>query len=348
MKQLAAILPQVAIDFANAIANFIITLGAKAPELAVAMAALLGAIIYAINVNIPGIVASLFILIQAMLTELANHAYEFGEKGATILANFLNGIADNIGKVIDAATNVILNFLDGIARNGPKIIDKGMWTVLKLLEGVRDAINKYSHRFNKVGREIAWAIVDGMTDGLASKAWSFGESMVSVAKKGYNKVKNFFGIHSPSRLMKELGGFVGEGLAIGIENTGERVAAAGDNMSSAAYDAMSRALDGVNDLIEDDPSFKPEIKPVLDLTEMQKQAKGINNFLPAIGVTAQAANAARPPAPIAVDNSDKNSQNGVTNITFNQTNNSPEALDAATIYRQTHTQLAMAKDKLTL
>ena len=348
LKQLAAILPQVAIDFANAIANFIITLGAKAPELAVAMAALLGAIIYAINANIPGIVASLFILIQAMLTELANHAYEFGEKGATILANFLNGIADNIGKVIDAATNVILNFLDGIARNGPKIIDKGMWTVLKLLEGVRDAINKYSHRFNKVGREIAWAIVDGMTNGLASKAWSFGESMVSVAKKGYNKVKNFFGIHSPSRLMKELGGYVGEGLAIGIENTGERVAGAGDNMASAAYDAMSRALDGVNDLIEDDPSFKPEIKPVLDLTEMQKQAKGINNFLPAIGVTAQAANAARPPAPIAVDNSDKNSQNGVTNITFNQTNNSPEALDAATIYRQTHTQLAMAKDKLTL
>ena len=348
LKQLAAILPQVAIDFANAIANFIITLGSKAPELAVAMAALLGAIIYAINVNIPGIVASLFILIQAMLTELANHAYEFGEKGATILANFLNGIADNIGKVIDAATNVILNFLDGIARNGPKIIDKGMWTVLKLLEGVRDAINKYSHRFNKVGREIAWAIVDGMTDGLASKAWSFGESMVSVAKKGYNKVKNFFGIHSPSRLMKELGGYVGEGLAIGIENTGERVAEAGDNMASAAYDAMSAALDGVNELVEDDPSFKPEIKPVLDLTEMQKQAKGINNFLPAIGVTAQAANAARPPAPIAVDNSDKNSQNGVTNITFNQTNNSPEALDAATIYRQTHTQLAMAKDKLTL
>lgn len=348
LKQLAAILPQVAIDFANAIANFIITLGAKAPELAVAMGALLGAIIYAINVNIPGIVASLFILIQAMLTELANHAYEFGEKGATILANFLNGIADNIQKVIDAATNVILNFLDGIARNGPKIIDKGMWTVLKLLEGVRDAINKYSHRFNKVGREIAWAIVDGMTNGLASKAWSFGESMVSVAKKGYNKVKNFFGIHSPSRLMKELGGYVGEGLAIGIENTGERVAEAGDNMSKAAYDAMSAALDGVNELVEDDPSFKPEIKPILDLTEMQKQAKGINNFLPAIGVTAQAANAARPPAPIAVDNSDKNSQNGVTNITFNQTNNSPEALDAATIYRQTHTQLAMAKDKLTL
>lgn len=348
LKQLAAILPQVAIDVATAIANFIITLGAKAPELAVAMAALLGAIIYAINANIPGIVATLFILIQAMLTELANHAYEFGEKGATILANFLNGIADNIGKVIDAATNVILAFLDGIGRNFPKIIDKAAETILKFLEGIRDAINKYAPKFNKVGREIAWAIVDGMTNGLASKAWSFGESMLNVAKRGYNKVKSYFKIHSPSRLMMELGGYVGEGLAIGIEDTGDRVADAGGSMAGAAYDAMSKALDGVNELIEDDPSFKPEIKPILDLTEMQKQAKGINNFLPAIGVTAQAANAARPPAPIAVDNSDKNSQNGVTNITFNQTNNSPEALDAATIYRQTHTQLAMAKDKLTL
>ena len=348
IKGLSALLPQLAIDLANAIANFIITLGAKAPELAVAMAQLIAALIYAIDQNIPNIIASMFNLISAMLTELSNHAYEFGEKGATILANFLNGIADNIGKVIDAATNVILNFLDGIARNGPKIIDKGMWTVLKLLEGVRDAITKYSYKFNKVGREIAWAIVDGMTGGLASKAWSFGESMVSFAKKGYNKVKDFFGIHSPSRLMKELGGYVGEGFAIGVENTGERVAEAGENMSNAAYDAMAKAIGGVNELLEDDPSFKPEIKPILDLTEMQKQAKGINNFLPAIGVTAQAANAARPPAPIAVDNSDKNSQNGVTNITFNQTNNSPEALDAATIYRNTNTQLAMAKDKLTL
>lgn len=348
LKQLAAILPQVAIDFANAIANFIITLGEKAPEIGIAMAKLLAAVIFAIQANTPGIIHALFVLIGAMLTELANHAYEFGEKGATILANFLQGIADNIGKVIDAATDVIINFLDGIGRNASRIIDKAAWTILQFLRGVRDAINKYSAQFRQVGREIAWAIVDGMSGGLASKAWSFGSEMVSMAKKGYSRVKNFFGIHSPSRLMKELGGYVGEGLAIGIENTGDRVAEAGDNMAGAAYDAMSKALDGVNELVEDDPAFSPQIKPVLDLTEMQKQAKGIDNFMPAIGVTAQAANAARPPAPIAVDNSDKNSQNGVTNITFNQTNNSPEALDAATIYRNTNTQLAMAKDKLTL
>ena len=348
LKQLGAILPQLAIDLANAIANFIITLGAKAPELGVAMAQLIGALIYAINANIPGVVAALFILIQALLTELSNHAYEFGSKGAEILANFLNGIANNIGKVIDAATNVIINFLDGIARNGPKIIDKGMWTVLQILKGVRDSINKYAGQFRQVGREIGWAIIDGVTGGLASKAWKIGSQLVQGAKNGISKLKNALGIHSPSRVMKEIGGYMGEGLAIGIRDEQTNIAEASTGLGKAAYNALDKALDGVNDLIEEDPSFQPEIKPVLDLEELKKQAGGIGGLMPAVGVTASIANSARPPAPIAVDSSDTKSQNGVTNITFNQTNNSPEALDAATIYRNTNTQLAMAKDKLTL
>nr|DAU92408.1 MAG TPA: tail tape measure [Caudoviricetes sp.] len=348
LKQLGAILPQLAIDLANAIANFIITLGAKAPELAVAMGQLIGALIYAINVNIPGVVAALFILIQALLTELSNHAYEFGAKGAEILANFLNGIADNIGKVIDAATNVIINFLDGIARNGPKIIDKGLWTVLQLLRGVRDAITKYSAQFRQVGLEIGWAIIDGVTGGLAGKAWKIGSQLVQGAKNGISKLKNALGIHSPSRVMKEIGGYMGEGLAIGIRDEHQNIAEASTGLGKAAYNALDKALDGVNDLIEEDPSFQPEIKPILDLEELKKQAGGIGGLMPAVGVTTSIANSARPPAPIAVDASDTKSQNGVTNITFNQTNNSPEALDAATIYRNTNTQLAMAKDKLTL
>ena len=348
LKQLGAILPQLAVDLATAIAAFIVTLGEQAPAIGVAMAKLLGAIIFAINANIPGIVEMLFILISAMLTELGNHAYEFGAKGAQILADFLQGIADNIGKVVESATNLIINFLDGIGQNAGRIVDKGLWTILKLLEGVRDGIVKYAPRFRKVGGEIAWAIIDGVTGGLANKAWKIGSELVKGAKNGIQQLKNSLGIHSPSRVMMEIGGYMGDGLAIGIHNENDNIAEASTSMGKTAYDSLSKALDGVSDLLENDPAYKPEIKPVLDLSEIQKQANGLGSMMPAIGVTAQAANNARPAAPIAVDNSDKDSQNGVTNITFNQTNNSPEALDAATIYRQTKTQLAMVKDKLTL
>ena len=348
LQQLGAILPQLAIDLANAIANFIITLGDKAPELAVAMAKLIGAIWYAIIENIPLVVSAIFTLISAILTEMDNHAYEYGAKGADTVAKFIQGIADNMQSIINAGADLVINFLDGIGNNAGRIIDKAAWTILKFLEGVRDAINNYAPRFRKVGKEIAWAIIDGVTGGLASKAWKIGSELVNGAKNGISKMKSYLGIASPSRLMKTIGGFMGEGLAIGIRAEHENIANASEGMGKTAYEALSQALEGVNELIEEDPSYKPEVKPVLNLEEMEKQAKGINSLMPAIGTTLTAANGARPTIPVDAKFDDKNSQNGTTNITFNQTNNSPEALDAADIYRNTKTQLAMAKDALTV
>lgn len=348
LQQLSAILPQVAIDFANAIANFIITLGEKAPEMGVAMAKLIGALLYAIIENIPLVVEAMFTLISALLTELDNHAYEFGYKGADTVAKYIQGVADNMQNIINAGADLIVNFLDGIGNNAGRIIDKAVWTILKFLEGVRDAINNYSARFRQVGKEIAWAIIDGVTGGLASKAWKIGSELVNGAKNGISKMKSYLGIASPSRLMKTIGGFMGEGLAIGIRAEHENIANASEGMGKTAYEALSQALEGVNELIEEDPAYKPEVKPVLNLEEMEKQAKGINSLMPAIGTTLSAANGARPTIPVDAKFDDKNSQNGTTNITFNQTNNSPEALDAADIYRNTKTQLAMAKDALTV
>ena len=348
LQQLGAILPQLAIDLANAIANFIITLGDKAPELAVAMAKLIGAMWYAIIENTPLVVSAIFTLISAILTEMDNHAYEYGSKGADTVAKFIQGIADNMQSIVNAGADLIVNFLDGIGNNAGRIIDKAVWTILKFLEGVRDAINNYSARFRQVGKEIAWAIIDGVTGGLASKAWKIGSELVQGAKNGISKMKSYLGIASPSRLMKTIGGFMGEGLAIGIRAEHENIANASEGMGKTAYEALSQALEGVNELIEEDPAYKPEVKPVLNLEEMEKQAKGINSLMPAIGTTLNAANGARPTIPVDAKFDDKNSQNGTTNITFNQTNNSPEALDAADIYRNTKTQLAMAKDALTV
>lgn len=348
LKGLAEILPNLAIQLALAITAFIVTLGEKAPEVGVAMAKLIGALLYAIIANTPLVVQAIFTLISALLTELDNHAYEFGSKGADSVAKFIQGIADNMQNIINAGSDLIVNFLDGIGNNAGRIIDKAVWTILKFLEGVRDAINNYSARFRQVGKEIAWAIIDGVTGGLASKAWKIGSELVQGAKNGISKMKSYLGIASPSRLMKTIGGFMGEGLAIGIRAEHENIANASEGMGKTAYEALSQALEGVNELIEEDPSYKPEVKPVLNLEEMEKQAKGINSLMPAIGTTLNAANGARPTIPVDAKIDDKNSQNGTTNITFNQTNNSPEALDAADIYRNTKTQLAMAKDALTV
>jgi tape measure domain len=349
IKMLGAVLPQLAVDLANALASFIITLGQQAPAIGVAMAALLGAVIYAITANIPGVVNALFVLIQAMLTELDNHAYEFGQKAADALAKFIEGVSSKLPDIISAGTDLIVNFINGIGNAIPRILDAAANMILKFLEGIANTIRKYSASFRRAGINIATAIIDGVTGGLASKAWQIGEKLVNASKNAYSRVKSYFGIHSPSRLMRQLGHYIGDGMALGLSDSEEKVGAAGESLASGAYDAMKAPLDKINDIISEDPSYSPEIKPVLNLEEMQKQAEGIGNVLPALSGTYNASVSARPYERLSdSEKSSLTSQNGGFNITFNQTNNSPEALDAATIYRQTRNQLAQAKDQLSL
>lgn len=342
IKMLSALLPQLAIDLANAIANFIITLGSKAPEIGVAIAQLMAAAIYAITVNIPGVVHALFVLIQALMTEIDSHAEEFGEKAAGSIAKFIQGIANKLPDVIDAGTNLIIAFLDGIGNSFPKILDKAGETIVKFLDGIEQAITKYAPQIRQKGIDIAYAIVNGITGGLLDKASEVKDELVNLCSKAYNGAKDFFGIKSPSRLMRGFGHYVGEGLAIGIDKSKDRVEAASVGMANAAYEAMKESFDKVNELVEDDPSFQPNIKPVLDLEELQKQAQAINGIGGSLGVSTSLANGARPKLNLEADPGQAPT-NPVTNVTFNQNNYSPESLSEAEIYRQTHNQLARAR-----
>lgn len=342
IKMLSALLPQLAIDLANAIANFIITLGSKAPEIGVAIAQLMAAAIYAIVVNTPGVVHALFVLIQALMTEIDSHAEEFGEKAAGTIAKFIQGIANKLPDVIDAGTNLIIAFLDGIGNSFPKILDKAGETIVKFLDGIEQAITKYAPQIRQKGIDIAYAIVNGITGGLLDKASEVKDELVNLCSKAYNGAKDFFGIKSPSRLMRGFGHYVGEGLAIGIDKSTDRVEAASVGMANAAYEAMKASFDKVNELVEDDPSFQPNIKPVLDLEELQKQAQAINGLGGSLGVSTNLANGARPKLNLETDPGQAPTS-PVTNVTFNQNNYSPESLSESEIYRQTHNQLARAR-----
>lgn len=142
--------------------------------------------------------------------------------------------------------------------------------------------------------------------------------------------------------MRGFGHYVGEGLAIGIDKSTERVEAASVGMANAAYEAMKESFDKVNELVEDDPSFQPNIKPVLDLEELHKQAQAINGLGGSLGVSTSLANGARPKLNLETDPGQAPTS-PVTNVTFNQNNYSPESLSEAEIYRQTHNQLARAR-----
>jgi hypothetical protein len=95
----------------------------------------------------------------------------------------------------------------------------------------------------------------------------------------------------------------------------------------------------------------PTIRPVLDLTSIKKDASLIDSMLSPSTISLDTAYAQA--ASIAMSQKNNQAQestsgqdvitNSDTNITFIQNNNSPKALSASEIYRQTKNQISAIK-----
>lgn len=82
----------------------------------------------------------------------------------------------------------------------------------------------------QVGKDI----INGLINGVKSMVGAVGSIMSDIGKSIVSVTKNVLGIHSPSRVMMELGGYVSDGFAIGMGNNAHKVLAASNNLSNAA------------------------------------------------------------------------------------------------------------------
>lgn len=71
---------------------------------------------------------------------------------------------------------------------------------------------------------------------MASAVWNKAESIASGIGSA---VKGFFGINSPSKLMKSYGGFIGQGLYLGIDKEEE-------NVLNSAKGLSQNVIKGIN------------------------------------------------------------------------------------------------------
>jgi len=94
--------------------------------------------------------------------------------------------------------------------------------------------------------DIGRNIIEGMVNGIGSMANAVVDKVKEIGNSITDKVKSILGIHSPSRVMMELGFYTGEGLAQGIDGTQNRVSSASaglaEEVSTSASTAPAKAL----------------------------------------------------------------------------------------------------------
>ena len=121
-------------------------------------------------------------------------------------------------------------------------------------------------------------------------------------------------------------------------------------MSQDIVDSMGKTLGDLSSVLGNDLiDFEPTITPVLDLTQVKKEAGSLVDILamPAFDLgstssSAQNANNGFEDNRDASDGEETTNGSGST-VIFKQTNNSPKALSQVEIYRQTKNLISQTK-----
>lgn len=93
--------------------------------------------------------------------------------------------------------------------------------------------------------EFGGNIIAGLVNGITSRLSAVRDAVGAVANGAIGWFKEKLGIHSPSRVMAELGGYVSEGAAVGIEGGQGDVAKATQDLADVAVTAFQPGTQAV-------------------------------------------------------------------------------------------------------
>jgi tape measure domain-containing protein len=192
----------------------------------------------------------------------------------------------------------------------------------------------------------------GFVDGLKQEQKDIREVMTGIAKSMVMALKLALGIKSPSRVFAELGVFTAQGLAEGLSASSNLVQDSAAGLGNDAADALTNSLSNVADSVQNGINTDITITPVLDLSQVKKDASQIQDLSNVVPITAAAsfgqAAAISDQQQAASDAGQAAGGDTIIDVKLEQNNTSPKALDDIEIYRQTKNQLSQVKGALGL
>jgi hypothetical protein len=326
----------------------ILQLAALIPAIMAQVALGIVAFVVTIAENTPKILAAFGVMLDAILAFIVTYAPKLYKVVFDLIFEFLKAAKKRIPDIVDAGGDLIAALIKGIGEQDLKIIKAAGDTLLKFLEGLSKWVQDNKQRFHDVGHDLAEAIIEGLVSGITGLGSGVRDALLGVAKDAFQAAKDFFHVGSPSKLMEELGKWVDLGFAGGIDKHSNQVDKSFEDMGDSAVTTMQTTMSRLSDLVSGEMEFNPVIAPVIDLTAVKAGADKMSSMLAAKPLTtdvsfSQAASisAIRQPVSETAASTSENPQ-----IVFEQNNYSPKALSPLEIYRNTRSQISLAKEAL--
>lgn len=155
--------------------------------------------------NIDLVIDSAILIIMALADGLIGALPELIDRAPTIIGKLVMAIIENLPKLFRLGGDLISKLGEGIGKAASQLGSMAMEIIEPLKSGLMNKLSKIS----EVGKELVtgiWSGIKDKTNWVLDKIKGFGDSIV-------NGIKDIFGIHSPSVLMRDM---VGKNLAFGV------------------------------------------------------------------------------------------------------------------------------------
>lgn len=240
-------IPTIVSTFANVIND-------NAPTILMSGAKLIGKLVMGIIQSIPVLIANVPKIIMAIVDVWS--AFNWLQLGSNAVKGLGNGLKSMFGAIKNTGQG-LLNAVKGGLSNLPSSLMNlgrsavyslsgtigglghlGRSAMLKIASAIESAIRTLPSKMLGIGKDIVkgiWNGIAGMGGWIAKQVGGFASGIV-------NKFKKSLGIHSPSRVMRDMVGvYIGQGIGVGIV----------DSLSSVKKDIdefNGEVLDGFNPL----------------------------------------------------------------------------------------------------
>lgn len=287
---LVAAIPVIITTLVDFFTNNIDTILGAAIQLLMALVDAIPEILVALGNALPQIISAILNAVVDAVPKLLKKSRELFGKIMEALGELLGKLPGKMLEVRDSIVNGIRNSLGSIGSAAADIVS-AIWDHIKELPGM----------MLDVGRDL----VEGLWNGISDMVGWIGDKISGFGDSVLGGLKDFFGIASPSKVMRdEVGKFLPAGIAIGIEDS---TLSAVKSVRSMADKLRNTAVESLNGMTSG-TAYRMQQNPMT--AAVRKNAAVVNNYY-------------------KTDNS----------RTVNQTNNSPKALSRLEIYRQTNNAL---------
>jgi hypothetical protein len=177
--------------------------------------------------NIDKLVEASIAIITGLAEGLVNALPQLIERLPEIIIAIVEGLINNLPKLLEASVQIIISLATGLIESLPELIAHLPEIIAAIVEGLIACVGDMM----EAGKEL----VNGLWEGIKKNWDNLASSVTELGSKLVDKVKGFFKIGSPSKLFAdEIGQWIPEGVAVGIEANADSVNEAVDDMVKGA------------------------------------------------------------------------------------------------------------------